>query len=136
MTIRLVLYLQCAAVIMYFSLPIEPPHMCEPGEPIVPRRCEICQGNSPISAFSPPIITGTMAFSSKGAGAAATPGTRTVGPRPPAHSATRIEVPVATNRAPQWVSGARDGADRARVRGRAAAAHLPGRPKVAADTAR
>ena len=57
------------------------------------------------------------------AAAAATPGTRTVGPRPPARSATRIEVPVATNRAPQWVSGARDGADMARVRGPAAAAH-------------
>jgi hypothetical protein len=69
--------------------------------------------------------------------AAATPGTRTVGPRPPAHSATRMEVPVATNRAPQWVSGARDGADMARVRGPAAAAHrldesgrAPGRPLV------
>ena len=66
-----------------------------------------------------------------GAGAAATPGTLAVGPTQAAPSAARIVAPVATNRAGRGVKGARDGADEARVRGVAAAAHLLAVPKAA-----
>ena len=66
-----------------------------------------------------------------GAGAAATPGMLAVGPTQAAPSAARIVAPVATNRAGRGVKGARDGADEARVRGVAAAAHLLAVPKAA-----
>ena len=66
-----------------------------------------------------------------GAGAAAMPGTRAVGPTTAAPSAPRVVAPAATNRASPGVRGTRDGAAEARVRGVAAAAHLLAVPKAA-----
>ena len=68
-----------------------------------------------------------------GAGAAAMPGTRAVGPTTAAPSAPRVVAPGLRPQIEQrqGVRGTRDGAAEARVRGAAAAAHLLAVPKAA-----
>ena len=78
-------------------------------------------------SFSTAAEAARRSLAAPGAVAAATPaalGVRTVEPRPPARSATAVEVPAATKWATQGVSRAREGADEARIRALAAVAHL------------